>query len=101
MVLARILNDLISRDSSHISFGMSVLTASQPLQLNQCTSYVPMIVYFVGYIYSRYVTYQVGFVLLLVTVYRTQHRNKHQTINYCCVTTTLAHFDRVEQVIAY
>ena len=39
MVLVRILNDLISCNNSHISSGASVLAASQPLQLNQCTSY--------------------------------------------------------------
>ncbi len=35
MFLAQVLNDVIPRDSSHISFGASVLVASQPLQLNQ------------------------------------------------------------------
>ncbi len=35
LVSERVLNDVISRDSSHISFGASVLVASQPLQLNQ------------------------------------------------------------------
>ncbi len=39
MVLARILNGLISHDRSYISFGARILAASQPLQLNQCTSY--------------------------------------------------------------
>ena len=39
MVLARVLSGLISRDSSNISFRASVLAASQPLQLNQGTSY--------------------------------------------------------------